>query len=141
MLRLSITLVGAAPAPAPSDFWVEAARWTGYVIIALAIGALLVMTLVSLRSGGLIRTAIRPPRLERLEPRYGEDGFWLDTSYFAPGTTISYSCRSPIGDDVRQFVVQPSQEEQFVYTGEGVEAIRFLEASLPHRRRPFPLTD
>lgn len=138
------------PTPAPQS----SGTWFGALVIFVVI--LLILFLVawfiySLLAGSSPSrapgTATLTKSLKGVQPRVADDGFWFDTTGYNPGDVVTYSYRGPNGMVAREFMVEPSPQGQFIYTGMRPSDIVLgmaianaaVAAQVPPQPRPVPV--
>jgi len=89
------------------------------------------------------------PPVSGIQPRATQDGFWVDTTRYNAGDRLRYRYQGPGGMVEDEFVVDPSTQGQFIYTGVTpmnivllglavAGAAGFLQSQLPPQPPPIP---
>jgi len=115
---------------------------TAFVILGLVAIVLVVVVIVMIRRGNRTVQVSQAPGtpLRRAAPRVVDDGFWFDTSGYAPGSVVSYTYTGPNGRVTEQFLIE-SAREQFIYTGMRPSDIMLgamIAQQLEDQSRPMP---
>jgi hypothetical protein len=114
-----------------------------FVLVFALVTAFLIYAVVKTFGGGSSTTE----SFSETGPRLVDDGFWFDTRGYRAGQVVPYTYRDHGGMVSREFVVEPSDQGQFIYTGRrpadlaigsliAAEVIR--ETQKPSRPEPRP---
>jgi hypothetical protein len=81
-----------------------------------------------------LRTAPRKLSAADIRPRVVDDGIWWDTGGIPFGSTVHYRYLVHGAAQTGRFTVEPSSQEQFVFTGGTPAAIEIIEVLPPSGR-------
>lgn len=126
--------VSPAAAPAVAQFgpldgglWAVLPCFIGFVVLGLIVTAVVAIIRNLSNSGTATSNSIAS--------RIVDDGFWIDSALYAVGDVIEYSYYGPQGPVRSSFVVEDSNQGQFIYTGVRPDRLQLLSAAALARQR------